>query len=279
MKLVAADMDGTLLDSDKRLSPRLFPVIRELAKREVRFAVSSGRQYYTLLGDFPGMEEELIFLAENGGMVFDGPRNLFVSELDGESVREIIRRVRATKGVEVVLCGVNGAYIEASGQPFLDNVRMYYARRELVPDLLEAMRRDRICKLAVFDPSGAERGAYPMLMEYGDRFNVNLAGLTWVDLMAPGVSKGSAVRQLQQLWGIRPEDCYAFGDYLNDLTMMEVCGQSYAMANAHPDLKAVCRFEAKSNDEDGVVEALIEAFHLDREALCPLPEEESEEQL
>ena len=70
------------------------------------------------------------------------------------------------------------------------------------------------------------------------------------------------MQQLQQQMGITPDECMAFGDYLNDLELMQSVTHSYAMANAHPDLKAVCHYLAPSNDEDGVVRAIQQALDI-----------------
>lgn len=129
-----------------------------------------------------------------------------------------------------------------------------------MPDILEAAKQDKICKVAVFDAVDAESNCYVRLERFRDGFMVILSGSRWVDLMNPGVDKGVAIEALQRQFGIAPAECMAFGDYLNDCGMMRVCDYSYAMANAHPGLKAVCRFEAKSNDENGVLEKIREFF-------------------
>ena len=79
-----------------------------------------------------------------------------------------------------------------------------------------------------------------------------------IRITAKNINKGVAIREIQELLGINYEETVVFGDYLNDLEMMESGYYSYAMKNAHDDLKKVARFIAKSNDENGVVEAIKE---------------------
>ena len=69
--LIAADMDGTLLDSRKRLPKGLFSMLRQLREKDVRFVVASGRQYYNLEAQFEEVADQVTFLSENGTMVFD----------------------------------------------------------------------------------------------------------------------------------------------------------------------------------------------------------------
>ena len=87
-----------------------------------------------------------------------------------------------------------------------------------------------------------------------------LSGEHWVDVMKPGVHKGAAMRGLQKMLGIAPSECMAFGDYLNDCELLESAGESYAMANAHPLLKAQAKHIAPSNDDNGVIRVIREVF-------------------
>ncbi|MFT9056741.1 MAG: HAD family hydrolase [Ethanoligenens sp.] len=262
LKLVAADMDGTLLNSRRELSPRLFPVLQKLFDKGVRFAVASGRQYYNLLHLFEPVRDKISFVSENGAMVVDRGRTLWVSELPSKQVAAVLDAIHRTDGVLPVLCGEKSAYTEADDPFFVENVEMYYSRYQRVANVMDAERQDRICKIAAFDMKQAETGAYPLLQPFGGALNVCLSGSHWVDVMNPNVNKGEAIRVFQKEYGIAPDECMAFGDYLNDYEMLQVCGESYAMANAHPKLKGVSRHIAKSNDEDGVVEALCEAFDI-----------------
>ena len=262
VKLIAADMDGTLLDSNKQLSPRLFPLLKTLHQKGVRFAVASGRQYYTLLEQFQEIQDQITFISENGAMVMEKGVSLYLDRIDPQSVARHVEMIRNISGAYPVLCGAKSAYYENSDPIFLDNFEMYYARTQKLDDVLDALHEDTIFKIAVFDEKGAEGNTYVKLQQSGEGLEVILSGLYWVDLMNPGVNKGKALTTLQKAYGISPEETMAFGDYLNDVEMMEACFHSYAMANAHPKLKELCRFEAASNDEDGVVQAITDYFKL-----------------
>ena len=136
---------------------------------------------------------------------------------------------------------------------------MYYARCERVDDLLEAAKRDRICKIAIFDTEDAQINTYMHVKHLNDSFKVSLSGHQWVDIMNPTVNKGEAMRLIQKKYNISYDETMAFGDYLNDYEMMQTCYYSYAMENAHEDLKAICNFNAPSDDEFGVI-TTIEHF-------------------
>lgn len=91
---------------------------------------------------------------------------------------------------------------------------------------------------------------------------VILSGEHWVDVMKPGVNKGCAMRGIQQKLGISPEECMAFGDYLNDCELLQAVGESYAMENAHPALKKLARYIAPGNDDNGVMRVVRERLGL-----------------
>ena len=74
--------------------------------------------------------------------------------------------------------------------------------------------------------------------------------------MSPSISKGEAVKNIQRVMNFKPEECAAFGDYLNDCEMLQAVGYGFAMANAHPDVKKIARFETASNDDAGVLKAI-----------------------
>ena len=85
---------------------------------------------------------------------------------------------------------------------------------------------------------------------------MTLSGDMWLDCMAVGVSKGSAIRILQESLQIRPEETMAFGDQFNDIEMLGQAYYSFAVANARPEVKAAARFQADSNRRDGVLKIL-----------------------
>ena len=265
IKIIATDMDGTLLDSEKRLPKETGSVVRALRARGVRFVIASGRQYATLVRDMGELASDLTFFAENGTVIMEGDRRLSVDPMNPGDVKEILEKTRGMEGMHAVLCRPDYAVIEESApEIFRKNVKMYYESTRIVPDLLTFEEGfGEVCKVAFYDEGDAEHHEYPVLRElFGNKLSVILSGYSWVDLMIPGAHKGSAMKKLQALTGAEPEECMAFGDYLNDKEMLEAVGESYAMENALDEVKAVCRYIAPSNDENGVMRVIKERFSL-----------------
>ena len=264
VKIVITDMDGTLVNSRDELPVDLFHRIEQLREKGVRFAIASGRQYYNLEKRFQKIKDDIIVIAENGAMIFDHGKRIYTDEIAYEDVAHFVELLRCHDDNYVVLCGAESAYIETKDEAFYKKMLQFYERVEVVEDLLEMAKQDIICKLAIFNERSAEEEIYPLLKEYEEEFMLAVSGNFWMDIMKKGINKGSAITKIQQIYEIKPQECMAFGDYLNDYEMMQVCEYSYAMANAHPKLKEICKYEAKSNNENGVVEELIRFFELDK---------------
>lgn len=267
MKYVICDMDGTLLDSNKRLPNKLFAVIEELKKQNVCFGAASGRQYFNLYQQFGEYAKDMLFIAENGGILYEGETPLFADKITPEELRPVIDQARACPNAYPILCGVNSAYLETQDDEFLKNAHMYYHRLKIVDDLMDVLSKDQIAKVAIFDKDNAETNSYPLISPHTGRLRAVVSGKEWIDVSNPDVSKGKAIKILKQKYQLSSDDFVVFGDFMNDYEMMKECTYSYAMANAHPDLKKVCHYEALSNDEDGVMKAVCALFDLDYEAL------------
>ena len=255
IKLIATDMDGTLLNSKGQLSDEFYEIFKALQDKKIIFAAASGRQYFTLLENFKEVSDEMLFIAENGTYVAYKGQELAIHPLQKEIAHELINRARAL-GVDIVLATSKGAYLESHDERFQKEVGKYYIKYEIVEDLLD-IEAD-ILKVTLCDFKGAEENSYKAYQDLADQVQICVAGEIWLDIMANGVNKGTAIHDIQDKLGITYEETMVFGDYLNDLEMLQSAYYSYAMENAHPKLKQVARFEAKSNDENGVIEKIKE---------------------
>lgn len=251
IKFVAADMDGTLLDENSQLNPEFFDLYQQLEQQEIIFAAASGRQYYSLLETFAPLKDRMMFIAENGTLVMHKGQELYSCEIDKPSIRTIIEQARAIEGAQIVLCGKHSAYIETQDPKALEEFAKYYHKCQYVTDLLEV--EDDFIKVAICHFDGTEALVYPTFNQvFGDTHQVVVSAKIWLDVMNAQASKGAAIEHLQNTLGFTHEQTMSFGDYLNDLEMLEASYHSYAMDNAHPKIKQVARFHAPSNRDAGV---------------------------
>lgn len=260
IKLIATDIDGTLLHSDQTLPEDLSNIINNLHDHNILFSVASGRPYLTLKHDFESLNPNILYIADNGSHVVYKGEEIAVHPIDNSIINELILQTREIASAYSVVCTTNGAFVESAEPEFLTELEKYYVKYTVVDDLTKL--KERVIKYTVCDLTGAEQHSYPKFLSYKDTLQLSVAGFVWIDFMQKGINKGTAIKEIQELYQITPEESMAFGDYLNDLEMMQSVYYSYAMANAHEDLKKASRFEADSNDEDGVIKKIREICNL-----------------
>lgn len=255
VKLVVADMDGTLLTPEHELPEEFYAVFEKLEARGILFAAASGRQYYNILKLFPGLENKILFIAENGSYVAYRKEELLVQAMDKNTARVQLREARNFTDVYPILCGKKQAYIDNESPQFLAKMSLYYDRVKVVDDIT-AVEDDDFLKIALCDLNGAEENTYRHFRKKEGILQVKVSGKIWLDLSDPLANKGHALRHVQQHFGISRDETMAFGDFLNDVEMLQESHFSYAMENAHPEVKRVARFKAGSNNSNGVLNVL-----------------------
>ncbi|MFI9155000.1 HAD family hydrolase [Streptomyces sp. NPDC053367] len=264
IRLIVTDMDGTLLDDDKRPPAELWTALELLRERGVLFCPASGRQYATLAREFSRAADGMVFIAENGTYVVRDGVELSSDPLDRAVVAEVLETVRRLNadGVDVgaVVCGKRSAYVERADEPFLAEVRRYYVENRVVADATAV--EDEILKIALFDFGPAEQTTAPALAAFAATHQVVVSGEHWVDLMNRTADKGAALRRLQRELGVTPAQTMVFGDYLNDLQMLDAADWSFAMANAHPEVVRRARHLAPANTDNGVLRTVARVLGL-----------------
>lgn len=270
IRLIAIDLDGTLLNSAKELDPDFPEVLAALQARGVLVAPASGRQHESIrravaTGSSPEAVDQLAIIAENGAMVARGGQVLATEPLSREALVATLEAVRVDyaqgRNVGAVLSGARSAYVDRADEEFLAATAGYYPLREVVTDLREV--DDVPLKVAVWEPGGVERGGLPGIRAATPAdTRVLVSAAVWVDVMSMHADKGHALASLQEDLGITPAQTMAFGDYGNDIGMLGRAEWSYAMADAHASVKEVARYAAPSNEEQGVTRTIRDLLAL-----------------
>lgn len=262
VKLVVTDMDGTLLNSQGEVSDRFYSLFEQLKANNIHFVAASGRQYYSIIKKLSPIVEDITIVAENGGIARQGAKELLVTHMDNQSILKLITLLRTIKDSYIVLCGKKSSYIETKNEAFIALFNEYYATYEKVEDLTKVSDDDFI-KIAVYHFESSESAIYPSVKHLEDKLQVKVSGQNWLDISHPNANKGYALQLLQNKLGLTPSQTMVFGDYNNDLEMLGLADFSFAMDNAHPNVKKVANYTTKSNDENGVehiLEQLVEAL-------------------
>ncbi|MGB3376909.1 MAG: Cof-type HAD-IIB family hydrolase [Microbacterium sp.] len=262
-RLVIVDLDGTLLDGAGDIPPTFWPLLETMRTQGIVFAPASGRQYATLRHLFGTHGDDLTFIAENGGLVMRGGVEIssILLEHDTIALTRNLLTADTAEGADIglVVCGKDTAYVERTDAAFLAEVAKYYVDFQIVDDL--TLVEADVVKLAMFRTSGTAAGVPRHLSELTETHQVTVSGTHWIDVMPRATNKGSAVRALQRHLDIDRSETVAFGDYLNDLEMLDAAEHSFAMANAHPHVKERARWEAPANTRNGVISTLSAILH------------------
>lgn len=257
VKMVVTDMDGTLLNSKSEVNPRFFKLYDELKSHQVHFVAASGRQYHSIQDKLSAISHEITIVAENGGYIKHGDAELGSVHLAPDQIKLLLPVVRKAKGLYTVLCGKKSAYLEQGESKFITVLKEYYSKYQVVEDLMQ-LPDDDFFKVAIYHFESSENYIYPVVKHLEDILQIKISGSNWVDISDPQVNKGKAVQLLQSKYGISKEETMVFGDFNNDLEMIEQAYFSYAMANAHNNVKLAAKFQTTSNDEAGVEKILDE---------------------
>ncbi len=254
IKMIATDLDGTLLKSDHHPPEEFFNWVRR--HPEIRPVIASGRQYQTLLAMFGELGDRMIYCADNGGFVFHRGEKLYSNPLKKDDLYHAIRYMGGIPDTCMVLSGAESSYMKKTDDDTLDEVSMYFSSLTPVEDLNEVVGNDEIVKVSIYDKKHNAAGLIEYLPDLGKHIQRILSEQSWVDIQNITTSKGTALQFLQKEYDISPDECMCFGDYMNDYSMMKSCHFSVAMANAHPKLKEAADYLTTTNDCQGVVSML-----------------------
>ncbi|KUO08696.1 hydrolase [Streptomyces sp. DSM 15324] len=268
-RLVATDLDGTLLRDDKSVSPRTVAALAaaEEAGIEVFFVTGRPARWMDVVSEH--VHGHGLAICGNGAAVVDlhgGPgahRFVKVRELERNNALDAVRLLRdAAPGTMYAIEQTYGFHQEPEYPKMHMEVPDHLAPAEelLAPDGLAA--GEPVLKILAFHPT-LDPDAFLTLarVAIGDRANVTRSSPSaLLEISGPDVSKASTLALCCAERGISHEEVVAFGDMPNDVEMLTWAGRSFAMGNAHPDVIAAASGQTVANNEDGVavvIERLI----------------------
>ena len=253
IKLVATDMDLTLLADDKSMPAGVDEHIDALAKNGVLFCAASGRPALALRESFPAHHQDMALVADNGASVYLRDELVYRDLIDRDLYHEVLALATATEDSVPVLCAFDDAYVLERDRCHENVVSIYYRSITYV-ESFEELDVDSN-KISIYFPGwdSKQKNDEVYSPAFASRLYLTCAGNEWLDFMNIGVDKGSGIRHLAQHLGIDLSDIAAFGDTYNDIPMLDIVGHSYVMANAAEHMHDHGKFLAPSNNEAGVL--------------------------
>ena len=253
IRLIASDLDGTLVSGNMASLPEGFPkIIGQLKERGIIFTAASGRQYHNLRQLFAPVKDDIAYICENGALTIYQGEVLHKVVIPPETAVPIIRRLEEEPGTEVLVSGAFTSYIRPKEPLFEEYIKGMKNRYKVVPDLTDI--GEPVIKLALFEKEGTEernRQAYwqsQFARSESFPWNVKVvtSGSLWLDFLFSDAHKGVGMQALSNHIGIRRDEILSFGDNYNDIEMFNESGVSVAVENARPGIPELCDYTTPS---------------------------------
>lgn len=267
IRLIAFDLDGTLLKDNKELTPRTLKALSRAAEAGIFLVPATGRLYDGVPEEIRTLPFIRYVIGANGAQVYDAweKRILHRAEMNRE---EILRFFDASESSTAITgCYKNGkAYMSRAdmekmeayspGQALFRMMRrIYLPVEDLKTFLLES--EETVQKLMLFFADLEERRRVLAHMEAAlSDLSVSSSVINNIEVNTGEANKGAALKFLRGYLGIKKEETAAFGDGSNDITMLMEAGIGFAMENACPEAKEAADRIALSNEQDGVAEEI-----------------------
>lgn len=236
IKLIASDVDGTLMREGERvIPPALFPLIHTMKENGIYFAACSGRQYANLRRLFAPVADDIGYICENGSLVVWQNEVIARETIDRKTGQALMQAILRQPGSEVLLSGVDTCYIQPKQEEYISHMRDHVGNTTTVVEDVCAVTEDFI-KISLYRKSGVDAQLAAQFSDFAPYLVPVVGRSTWMDFLRENCDKGTAMDALCAHLDIPREDTIVFGDNENDLPLAGHAGTLYAMADGHPKL-------------------------------------------
>ena len=265
IRVIATDMDGTLLDPKGQLDlPRLEKILDKLDQCDIRFVIATGNEVHRMRQLLGHLAERVVLVVANGARIFENNELIQAQTWDDAIVDKALGHFKGRECQDqFVVTAMNGGFVK-KGTVFTELDKF------MTPEMIEKLYQ-RMNFVDEFDPNlfggvlkmsmvvGEER-LDSVLQEINDLFDGHVravsSGYGCIDILQDGIHKAWGLVELLKRWNLKPEQIMAFGDSENDIEMLELAGISYAMENAEEAVKEIATKVAPANSQAGVYQVL-----------------------
>lgn len=266
-KLVAIDMDGTLLNSDNKISERTKMAIENARNKGTHIVIATGRILKSALhySESLGLKNPLI--ACNGAIIVDEFQNIIYEKyIEKKNVVDIINLAKS-EGIYFHFYDQSSFYSDIR----VEEVLKFYNEGSTTMNISLNVFKDtkeimdmkdlNVYKFIFIDDDRNKLNKLREMISKLENINTSSSWINNIEAMGYNVSKGEALKELCKILKVKPEEVIAIGDSENDISMLEFSGLGVAMGNSDKDIKEKSKYITDSNDEDGVAK-VIEKFIL-----------------
>lgn len=260
-RAIALDLDGTLTNHDKVVTPKTREVLLQAEAEGVVIILASGRPTYGIEPVAECLELDKrggYILSYNGGNIVNAKtgEKLFTQFLPDEVIPILYRYAKEKNhallgyaGNEIITEMPDDQYVKEESRINKMNIRK-------VGNLFEALEPHPTKLLMTGDPADMLKAENELSEILGDRMDIFRSAPFFLELVPKGIDKAKSLLRLLSKINLTPADMIAFGDGYNDLSMLKLAGMGVAMQNAAPEVRAEADYITLSNEEDGVAAAL-----------------------
>ena len=259
IRLVAIDLDGTLLNSSKLISDQTIEALQCLPQRGVRVVIASARPPRSVRHIYQKLRLDTLQINYNGALVWDEPKRQarFHQPMDCVLVRRMIDRVRGAYPQVLVSCEIMDRwYTDLVDQTYTTETGRLFRPDVVAP--IDSFCVEPITKLLFLcEPQVISQIESMLKTQFTEDVTVLRTDEQLVQVMHRRASKSRSLKRVARHYGVNDREIMAIGDAPNDVGMLQLAGVAVAMDNAHPLVKQVAHWVAPSNDDHGVHAALL----------------------
>ena len=261
-RAIALDLDGTLTNHDKVVTPRTRQALLKAQEQGAIIILASGRPTYGIVPVAECLELEKrggYILSYNGGNIVNAKtgEKLFSQFLPDAVIPILYKYAREHRyallgyaGNEIITEMPDDQYVKEESRINKMNIRK-------VDNLLDALEPHPTKLLMTGDPTDMIKAEEELVEILGEKMDIFRSAPFFLELVPKGIDKAQSLLRLLSKINLTPADLIAFGDGYNDLSMLKLAGVGVAMANAAPEVRADADYVTLSNEEDGVAAALL----------------------
>ena len=255
-KIIFTDLDDTLLNSEKKISSVDKEAIMRAQEAGVKFVLASGRPTFAMYDLAKELELDKygsFILSFNGSIITDcrSGENIFEASLTKEDLHLMYDFAKENK--THILTYIDDEVVSETESEYID---VEVTLTKMPHNLTKSFKAIRIsiavkCML-LEEPTYLKEVEAKLKATYGDKYSIAISKPFFLEVTKLGVDKGVALRKLVETLGLKIEESIAVGDSYNDLPMLKAAGLAACVENANEDIKKVCSFISKSNNDGGM---------------------------
>ncbi|MFC6291446.1 hypothetical protein BHU61_04535 [Macrococcus epidermidis] len=250
MKVFAVDMDGTFLDSDNNYDKKFFERLNTEYKDEFKLLVASSNTISHLKTFF--RQKDIYYIGSNGAVIAFDDKIIDTQFLDNTDIYRILKYLNYNNIYSYVTSTLEKSYVnKLAGEQFISRMQNYY-NDLIINNLNEMNEMNDITKITI-EIKGDMKELIAQLNALCQSSIAVYSGFNCIDIIHKGTNKAVAIKKVLNILVANMQDLYVFGDSDNDIEMLKLTKNSFAMANGNDKVKSIAKYEIPSNDENGVL--------------------------